>query len=78
MKAEDVADTLTLALKASGCDRARVVHKPRLLSDNGSSYIAGDLADWLKDRGHYVWSGYPGRLFAPATHGTRPVSSRLA
>ena len=51
MKAEDVADTLTLALKASGCDRARVVHKPRLLSDNGSSYIAGDLADWLKDRG---------------------------
>jgi transposase InsO family protein len=27
-----------------------VVHKPRLLSDNGSSYIAGDLADWLDDR----------------------------
>jgi putative transposase len=51
MKAEDVTDTLTLALKASGCDQARVVHKPRLLSDNGSSYIAGDLADWLKDRG---------------------------
>jgi transposase InsO family protein len=51
MKAEDVTDTLTLALKASGCDQARVVHKPRLLSDNGSSYIAGDLADWLTDRG---------------------------
>jgi len=51
MKAEDVTDTLTLALQASGCDQARVVHKPRLLSDNGSSYIAGDLADWLKDRG---------------------------
>jgi putative transposase len=51
MKAEDVTDTLTLALKASGCDQARVVHKPRLLSDNGSSYIAGDLADWLKDQG---------------------------
>jgi putative transposase len=51
MKAEDVTDTLTLALKASGCDRARGVHKPRLLSDNGSSYIAGDLADWLKERG---------------------------
>jgi putative transposase len=51
MKAEDVTDTLALALKASGCDQARVVHKPQLLSDNGSSYIAGDLADWLKDRG---------------------------
>ena len=44
MKAEDVTDTLELALKASGCDRATVIHKPRLLSDNGSSYIADDLA----------------------------------
>jgi transposase InsO family protein len=51
MKAEDVTDTLTMALQASGCDRANVVHTPRLLSDNGSSYIAGDLADWLKDQG---------------------------
>ncbi len=50
MKAEDVTDTLKLALKASGCDRAKVVHKPRLLSDNGSSYISGDLADWLKEQ----------------------------
>ena len=30
---------------------ARVVHKPRLLSDNGSSYVAGDLAEWLEDKG---------------------------
>jgi putative transposase len=36
---------------ASGCDSAKVVHKPRLLSDNGSSYISSDLAEWLKDRG---------------------------
>jgi len=50
MKADDVTATLDLALKASGCDRATVVHKPRLLSDNGSSYIAGDLAEWLDDR----------------------------
>jgi transposase-like protein len=34
MKAEDVTATLELALKASGCDQATVVHKPRLLSDN--------------------------------------------
>jgi transposase InsO family protein len=51
MRAEDVTDTLTLALQASGCDSAAVAHKPRLLSDNGSSYIAGALADWLADRG---------------------------
>ena len=37
MRAEDVTDTLDIALAASGCDSARVLHKPRLLSDNGSS-----------------------------------------
>lgn len=54
MKAEDVTDTLEDALVASGCDAATVVHKPRLLSDNGSSYISGDLAKWLdaKDMDH--------------------------
>jgi len=51
MKAEDVTNTLELALEASGCDQATVVHKPRLLSDNGSSYVAGDLADFLDDKG---------------------------
>ena len=35
MKADDVTDTLKRALTASGCSQARVVHKPRLLSDNG-------------------------------------------
>ena len=47
MKAEDVTDTLEMALTASGCDQAHVRHKPRLLSDNGSSYVSGDLAEWL-------------------------------
>jgi len=50
MKTEDVTDTLDLALQASGCDRATVLHKPRLLSDNGASYISSELADWLEDR----------------------------
>ena len=47
MRAEDVTDTLDLALAASGCDSATVMHKPRLLSDNGPSYIAGELADYI-------------------------------
>ena len=47
MKAEDVTATLDLALAASGLDQAKVVHRPRLLSDNGSSYISADLAKWL-------------------------------
>ena len=50
MKSGDVTDTLDLALQASVCDRATVLHKPRLLSDNGSSYISGELADWLEDQ----------------------------
>jgi len=51
MAARDVTDTLEMALAASGCDQARVRHRPRLLSDNGPSYVAGDLAEWLADRG---------------------------
>src|ERR687895_1819816 len=47
MKAQDVTDTLSLALEASGLDQATVAHRPRLLSDNGSSYISGELAQWL-------------------------------
>jgi putative transposase len=47
MKASDVTATLELALQASGCDQATVVHKPRRRADNGSSYVAADLADDL-------------------------------
>ena len=47
MKAEDVTATLEMALNAAGLDNARVCHRPRLLSDNGSSYISDDLAKWL-------------------------------
>ena len=50
VRADDVTETLNLALKASGCDQTKVVHKPRLLSDNGSSYVSGDLAEWLEDQ----------------------------
>jgi putative transposase len=34
MKAENVTATLDLALKASGLKEAKVIHWPRLLSDN--------------------------------------------
>ena len=67
MKAEDVTDTLQLALAASGCDQARVVHKPRLLSDNGSSYVSADLAEWLDDNGmkHVRGAPHPARKLLP-------------
>ena len=50
MQAEDVTATLDLALRASGLDEATPTGWPPLLSDNGSSYIAGELAEWLEDR----------------------------
>ncbi|TGY84672.1 transposase, partial [Marinicauda algicola] len=42
MATSDVQDTLNLALVASGLDEVNVTHRPRLLSDNGPSYISGD------------------------------------
>jgi transposase InsO family protein len=59
MRAEDVTDTLDIALAASGCESAKVLHKPRLLSDNGSSYIAEDLAKYLEDKGMKHARGAP-------------------
>ncbi|WP_353628670.1 IS3 family transposase (plasmid) [Sulfitobacter sp. TCYB15] len=66
MQAEDVASTIELALQASGCDQAVVRHKPRLLSDNGSCYISGDLAKWLTDQKMDHVRGAP---FHPQTQG---------
>ena len=66
MKASDVTDTLEMALDVSGCDQATVVHKPRLLSDNGSSYISSDLAEWLDDRSMEHVRGAP---YHPQTQG---------
>jgi putative transposase len=66
MKAEELMETLKLALQASGLDQVRVVHRPRLLSDNGSSYIAADLAKWLGERNIEHVRGAP---YHPQTQG---------
>ncbi len=66
MKSGDVTDTPDRALQASGCDQATVVHKPRLLSDNGASYISGELAEWLEDQQMEHVRGAP---YHPQTQG---------
>ncbi len=48
MKASYVPDTLTTALEASALDNMKIAHRPRPMRDKGSSYVAGDLADWLE------------------------------
>ena len=66
MGAHDVADTLEMALAAAGLDSVKVRHRPRLLSDNGPSYVSADLADWLEQHGMTHTRGKP---YHPMTQG---------
>jgi len=66
MRASDVTETIELALTASGCEQAIVQHKPRLLSDNGSCYISGELAEWMQKQEMEHIRGAP---FHPQTQG---------
>lgn len=49
MMAEDVKQTLDMAIEWTGVDHVHVVHRPRLLSDNGSAYISKELRRYLED-----------------------------
>ncbi|SFM84594.1 Homeodomain-like domain-containing protein [Nitrosomonas communis] len=66
MNARDVSDTLDDALRFTGLDRIKVKHKPRLLSDNGASYISSELAHYLENQNMSHTRGKP---FHPQTQG---------
>ena len=66
MAAADVTATLDLALQASGLDQVEVDRRPRLLSDNGPSYVATELTDWLGEHGMSHTRGKP---YHPMTQG---------
>ena len=66
MTADDVTDTLEMALTAADLDRVDVDQRPRLLSDNGSAYVASDLAAWLDKRDMDHVRGAP---YHPMTQG---------
>src|SRR5580700_1065139 len=66
MTAEDAITTLELALRASGLLETEPRRRPRLLSDNGSSYVAGDLATWLGNQNIEHIRGAP---YHPMTQG---------
>ena len=57
--ARDVQDTLDLALKTSGVTQARVRHRPRLLSDNGSAYLSRELGEYLQEKAMEHTRGAP-------------------
>jgi putative transposase len=66
MTAQDAIATLDLALRAAGLVEAEPRRRPRLLSDNGSSYVAGDLAKWL---GNHNIEHIRGAPYHPMTQG---------
>lgn len=59
-------DTLDLALAAIGITQVALKLRHRLLSDNGSTYISADLADYLQTYGLRRTRGQP---FHPMTQG---------
>jgi putative transposase len=66
MSADDVKQTLDLAIAESGVDHVYVRHRPRLLSDNGPCYISGEFKQYLSDRG---FSHTRSRPYHPMTQG---------
>ena len=66
MTATDVSETLAMALRSSSLERVRVRHRPRLLSDNGPSYVSAQLGSWLAEHGMTHTRGKP---YHPMTQG---------
>jgi len=66
MTATDVSDTLELALQAASLDQAPAQQRPRLLSNNGPSYVSSELGQWLHAQGMDHTRGKP---YHPMTQG---------
>ena len=66
MSALDVSNTLDDARSFTGVNQVKVKHQPRLLSDNGPCYTAGELSDYLAANGMIHTRGRP---YHPQTQG---------
>lgn len=66
MATSDVEETLKMALEKSGLEKARVRHRPRLLSDNGPAYLSKELKKFLKRKDIKHIRGAP---YHPMTQG---------
>jgi transposase InsO family protein len=66
MSAADVSNMLEDTLRFTALDQVKGKYRLRLLSDNDPSYIAGDLATWLKGSGMQHTRGKP---YHPQTPG---------
>lgn len=66
MATSDVQDTLSQVLEETDLDQANVMHRPRLLLDNGPCYNSKNLAEYLEDKGLTHTRGAP---YHPQTQG---------
>jgi len=66
MSADDVKNTLDMAMAKTGVSDVKVKHRPRLLSDNGPCYIAGELKEYLAEQDIKHTRGRP---YHPMTQG---------
>ncbi len=66
MNAQEVQQTLDMAIAKSGVDQIRVKHRPRLLSDNGPCYVSQELKTYLQKHEMEHTRGAP---YHPQTQG---------
>ena len=66
MAANDVEETLQIALDRVHVTQVKVKHRPRLLSDNGPAFVSNTLKDYLRQyRLHHI----RGAPYHPMTQG---------
>lgn len=66
MSADDVTETLDMALEKTGIISVKIKKRPRLLSDNGPCYISGKLKQYLSK---YSMEHTRGAPYHPMTQG---------
>ncbi len=66
MTASDVKELLDMAIEKTNISSVSVRHKPRLLSDNGPCYLAGELKEYLASKEMRHTRGAP---YHPMTQG---------
>ena len=66
MTASDVKELLDIAIEKTNITRISLRHKPRLLSDNGPCYLAGELKEYLARKEMTHTRGAP---YHPMTQG---------
>ena len=66
MSAQDARETIEAAIQSTGFRDPKVLHRPRLLSDNGSCFVSKALKDFLEMEGIAHTRGKP---YHPMTQG---------